>query len=113
MDYKGVATNELFGVQKLSFDGAPGSALTSIYHTSFTASPVAVAANTTAEQTFTVPGLKLGDVVFVNKPSAQAGLGIVGARVSANNTLALTFVNATAAAITPTASEKYQVGGIR
>lgn len=73
-------------------------------------SPAQVAANTTAEQTFTVPGLRASDVlVEVNKPTQQAGLGICGVRVSAANTMAVTFVNATAAPITPTASETYQV----
>lgn len=74
-----------------------------------TLSPAAVAANTTAEQTFTVTGLKAGDVVHVNKPTAQAGLGIVGKRVSATDTMALTFSNNTAGALTPTAAEVYRV----
>ena len=64
---------------------------------------------TTSEQTVTVPGLNVGDVVVVNKPTHQTGLGIVGARVSAANTLAITFSNPTAAGITPTASEIYRV----
>lgn len=72
--------------------------------------PVAVAANTSAEQTFTVPGLIAGTPVFVNKPTVQAGLGIAGARVSAANTLAITFSNNTAASITPTAGETYTIG---
>lgn len=76
---------------------------------SATLSPALIAANTTAEQTFTVPGLALGDVVFVNKPTAQAGLGIVGGRVSAANTLALTFSNNTGSNITPTAAQTYLV----
>lgn len=71
-----------------------------------------VAANTTAEQTFTVTGLETTDIVFVNKPSASAGLGIVNARVSAANTLAITFVNATAAPIDP-AAETYKIGVIK
>lgn len=76
---------------------------------SVTLSPSAVSANTSAEQTFTVNGLEAGDHVVVNKPSAQAGLGIVGVRVSAANTLAITFGNFTASPITPTASEVYKV----
>lgn len=67
-----------------------------------------VAANTTAEQTFTVPGLKTTMAVFVCKPSLSAGLGVVNARVSAADTLALTFVNATASPIDP-AAETYTV----
>lgn len=66
--------------------------------------PVAVAQATTAEQTFTVNGLLPGDHVVVNKPTAQAGLGIVGARVSAANTLAITYCNVPSGGnITPTA----------
>lgn len=72
--------------------------------------PAQVAANTTAEQTFTVTGLVITDLpVCVVKPTAQAGLGIVGWRVSAANTLAITFSNNTASPITPTAAETYQV----
>lgn len=78
-----------------------------------TISPALVAANTTAEQTFSVPGLLITDVVAVNKPTAQAGLGIVGARVSAADTLAITFANTTAAAITPTAAEVYKIVAVK
>lgn len=78
-----------------------------------TLSPAQVAANTTAEQTFAVNGVQTNDLVLVNKPSAQAGLGIVGSRVSAANTIGITFVNATAAPITPTASEGYLIFVIR
>lgn len=78
-----------------------------------TLSPAAVAANTTAEQTFTVTGLQVGDFVNVIKPTTQAGLGIVNARVSAANTLAIAFVNSTAGSITPTASESYALNVTR
>lgn len=78
-----------------------------------TLSPAAVAANTSAEQTFTVTGLQVGDVVNVNKPTAQAGIGVVGARVSAANTLAITFANFTAGSLTPTASEVYVINVTR
>lgn len=89
---------------------------------SATLSPAAVAANTTAEQTFTVNGLAtsatngsvINDVILaINKPTAQAGLGIVGFRVSAANTLAVTFSNNTAGSITPTASEVYSIVAFR
>ena len=75
---------------------------------SVTLSPAEVAANTTAEQTFKVPGVRASDVcVAVSKPTAQAGLGIVGWRVSADNTVGITFSNNTAGAITPTAAQSY------
>jgi hypothetical protein len=54
------------------------------------------------------------DVVFdITKPTAQAGLGIVNTRVSAANTVAVTFINATASPITPTASEVYLLAWLR
>lgn len=74
-----------------------------------TLSPTSVANATSAEQTFTVNGLLVGDAVSAKKPTAQAGLSLGGSRVSAANTLAITFVNSTAATITPTASEQYIV----
>lgn len=77
-----------------------------------TLTPTSVAANTTAEQTFTVTGLVAGSAVFVNKPSNQLGLGIVGWRVSAADTLAITFGNSTGTAIVPT-SESYTIGNFQ
>lgn len=74
-----------------------------------TISPAQVAINTTVEQTFTLQGLQLSDIVAVTKPTTQAGLGIVNSRVTAANTIGITFVNATAGAITPTAGETYIV----
>jgi len=77
---------------------------------SVTLSPAIVAANTTAQQTFTLNGLLTTDVIVaVEKPSHQAGLGIVGWRVSAANTVAITFSNNTGSGITPTASEVYDI----
>ncbi len=74
--------------------------------------PVSVAANTTAEQTFTVTGLVAGSMAWVNKPSATPGLGIVGVRVSAVNTLAITYENVTALAIVPP-TESYVIGNFQ
>ena len=66
-----------------------------------------VIANTTVEQTFTVPGVKAGDfIISLVKPSLSAGLGIVGYRCSADDTIAITYINATGSAIDP-ASETY------
>jgi hypothetical protein len=71
-----------------------------------------VAANTTAEQTFTVTGLSTKDIIYVNKPSNSTGLGIVNCRVSAANTLAITFMNATGSGIDPGA-ETYLIVSVR
>lgn len=72
-----------------------------------TLSPVAVANATSAEQTFAVTGLLTTDFVAVSKPTADAGVGVVNARVSASGVLALTFMNSTTATVTPTASQVY------
>lgn len=111
-NYLGVDTDDQV-VNTLTFKQAPADVIQSIYHFAITISPAQVAANTTAEQTFTATGVRVGDVVYVSKPTAQAGLGIVNARASASNQIGITFSNNTAAPITPTASEVYQVGGIR
>ena len=58
-----------------------------------------VAANTTGIATATIDGLRTEDAVFVNKPSHEAGLGIVNARVSADNTIEVTAINTTAGAV--------------
>lgn len=73
-------------------------------------SPAIVATITTAEQTFTAgPGnLPLDGVVNVTKPSLNAGVGIANARVASATQIAITFVNPTAAGVTPTAGEVYQ-----
>lgn len=81
---------------------------------SVTLSPALVALNTTAEQTFTVPGILATDVIIdVTKPTAQAGLGIVGSRVTAANTVGITFSNNTGSNITPTASQVYLIAWMR
>jgi hypothetical protein len=77
------------------------------YALSATLSPAAVAANTSVEQTFTVTGVRVGDLIQVNKPTAQAGLDIGGIRVVSNNVVGITFMNTTASPITPTAAESY------
>lgn len=78
-----------------------------------TLSPASVANATSAEQTFTMTGLLTTDIVYVSKPTTQAGLGIVNSRVSAAGVIAINFGNFTAATITPTASEAYQVLVVR
>lgn len=71
--------------------------------------PASVAANTTAEQTFTVAGLRVNDEVAVSKPTnGTAGFHVAGARVSAKDTLALTFGNHTGGALDPGA-ENYTI----
>jgi hypothetical protein len=64
--------------------------------------PVAVAANTSAEQSFALKGIQVGDHVDVNCLSAQTnGIGIVNCRVSAPDTLTVQFSNSTAGSLSP------------
>ena len=111
--------------KRMSIDGATGNAnfvnslsianstnitgLT-VYTPSLT--PTSASAQTTSNQTFTVSGLATSDKVIVNGPVPTAGTGIVNARVSAANTLMLTFINTTATAATPTAGT-YNIIAIR
>lgn len=67
-----------------------------------------VAANTTEEETVTVPGLTTDMFVAVNKPSLDAGIAVCNARVSAADTLILTVVNSTAGAV-DASSETYKL----
>lgn len=71
--------------------------------------PGAVGANTTTEHSVTVTGVVLStdEVIRVIKPTHQAGLSIGNTRVTADNTVAVQFVNCSGGGITPTASETY------
>jgi hypothetical protein len=63
--------------------------------------PAATAANTSAAQTFTVPGLVTTDIVNVQCSGAQtAGIFVADARVSADNTLSIQFANCTGTSAT-------------
>lgn len=66
--------------------------------------PASVGAATSAEQTFTVSGLAVGDFVAVSTTASTGNAtAIVGARVSAANTLAIRYINPTAGSLTPAA----------
>jgi len=73
-----------------------------------TLNPEEISANTTEELTFTVAGLKTTDRVWVSKPSHTTGVGVVNARVSAADTLAITFMNTTGSGVDP-AEEEYTI----
>ena len=75
-----------------------------------TLSPTAVANAVAPEYTCTVTGLLSTDIILaVQKPTHQAGIGLVGARCTASGVLSVGWVNPTAATVTPTASEVYKV----
>jgi len=73
-------------------------------------------ATTTTNQTTSVTStLQAGmtyatnSVYAVNKPSFQAGLGVVGVLSATTQTLAINYTNVSTGALTPTASETYDV----
>jgi hypothetical protein len=78
-------------------------ATTIVMTTSIT--PAGVATNTSAEQSFTVPGLQIGDQVSaLQYQGAWTVLcDIVNLRVSGANTLSVSFQNTTGSTVTPPA----------
>lgn len=87
-----------------------------------TQSPAGLNTATTAEATMTLaPSTAIfvpapGDALIINKPTAQAGLGMGNARVTGQNSIGVTFSNftqGTGATITPTASQSYGVVVLR
>lgn len=67
----------------------------------FTVVPTDVTAGDIVESTFTIPGLRLGMFPFVNFPSLEADLGVVGVKITAANTLKVRLFNPTADPIDP------------
>jgi hypothetical protein len=88
--------------------GTSGTAITQtrVYTPSLT--PALVSAGAPAEQTFTVTGLATSDTISVNAPA----MAIFSARVSAADTLALTFFPPAAGSYTPPAGA-YRVLAVR
>lgn len=90
--------------------GSAGNTVSQVLMAGVTLSPTAIGGATTVEQTFAIPmAITTSDTIFVNKPTAQAGLVIGNVRVSAASTLAIQFTNVSTATITPTATELYKV----
>ena len=79
---------------------------------SVTLTPTAIGALTTAEVAFAVSNITVSTVVWVNKPSLTANIGIVGCRTISANVIGITYVNNSAATITPPA-ETYVVGNFQ
>lgn len=107
----GVLTDEIV-LNTLSFKSFPASVMRAFARVSSNLTPVSVAAATCAEQNFTVTGLQVGDYVDVSPPGITAGVAPIIARVSAVNTLTVTFVNPTAGALVPAAG-LYQIQVMR
>ena len=92
---------QVVGAQQV---GTPnGIKITEIRRYQPTINPASIATNTVVAETFTVTGLKVGDIVFVN-PGVDLGVGIGAVRVSAVDTLSVEFVNPTTGAVDPASS---------
>lgn len=98
----GVAFDEIDQL-KIGKNSSASTYITLMGKISQSLTPVSVGAATCAEQNFTVPGLLVGDMVDVTPPSITAGVAPVCSRVSAANTLTVTFCNPTAGALVPAA----------
>jgi hypothetical protein len=72
----------------------------------------AIAATTSAEVTTTVTGLVVSSSVIINKPTCTPGLLVTNARVSAANTLAVSYMNMTTTSIN-VPSETYLIGNVQ
>lgn len=73
---------------------------------STTSDPANITAGSVLAHTFTAAGAKTDNsMVLVNMPSLEANLCIVGARVSAANTIEVRIYNPTVGAINPASQE--------
>lgn len=80
-----------------------------------TVDPASIAANTTGETAVAISGIRAGKsaVVFVNPPSTlNAGMGVAGAYVSADDEVKIRLLNTTAGAI-DVASATWVIGTIK
>ena len=92
------------GPQEIAFGNLQSTFLLTV-----TITPAATGAATTLEQTFTVPGLQVGDQISGIQPQfAYSSLVSLDTyRVSAANTLAIAFSNGTAGSLTAPAGLYY------
>ena len=99
------STNAPFLANGVSIGGGNLTTKVQIYQQTIT--PAAVSATTQAEQTFTVTGLTTNDHLLWHAagPIGAAGLSITNVRVSATNTVAITFQNTTGGSLTPTSQQ--------
>lgn len=85
--------------------GAGGTVLSQFAVFTAALAPASVAANTSAEEEFTVTGVAITDKIFVNGPAPLAGTGIVNVRASNTDKVSITFMNTTAGGLVPTAGD--------
>lgn len=94
--------------------GGDGTAILGVKIYTPTLTPVAVVLPaTTQTETFSVSGLSTSDSIFVNQPAQTSGIVIAGYRVSATNTLEITWANALAVGNATPATGTYRIVAIR
>lgn len=74
--------------------------------------PASVSANSESVQTISIAGVTTEDILVVNKPTNTAGLDLVHAWVSADDTVSVKFRNLTGSPINP-GTETYRVLAVR
>ena len=90
-----------------------GGALTYVKKAAVTVDPASISAGAVNEETVTVSGAAAGDLVLVSPPATlNAGIGVVGAYVSAADTVKLRLFNSTGAPV-DIASANWVFGLIR
>lgn len=77
-----------------------------------TLNPTAIPGRSTQVETFTVTGLRaeIHGIIHVFAPSLEAGIIVQNARISANDTLEITFKNETDASVNPASQSFYVIG---
>ena len=96
----GGSVNGPVNTESLQVSAVNGSAITVIRKGTVTIDPASVNATTVADQTFTLTGAAVNDILVLNPRAAlTAGLTWGGAHVSATNTVKIRFYNTTGAPI--------------
>lgn len=105
--FLGVMTDEP-QLKSIKVGDVGATQITLMAKVAITITPTSVTAATTSSQSFAVPGARVGDSVSVTPPAIVAGVAPVCARVNANDSITITFMNATAGDLVPSAGA-YQV----
>lgn len=87
----------------------PGFSSVAKFVKTATLNPANVTAGSVATETFTVTGLRLNQMIpVVHAPSLEAGLTLISSRITADDTLELTFQNNTGGDLNP-ASQAFEI----
>lgn len=73
-----------------------GTTVKGVKYGTLSLDPASINGNTTGTVTGTITGAKTGDMVIVNPPALTTGLGFAGASITADDTVTVYLLNATA-----------------